>query len=322
MNKQQRYLILIGFLAISVLAGWPPAARANVTLVSFTAMSVPPAPEIYVQWETATQLDTVGFFVTRSDSKTGEYTRVSDYIEREGDDLTGWKYDPWIDEDVVLGRTYWYKLEELTTNQSSLFYGPISAVAGALPTATATLTPTPTRTPTRTPTATPTATPTGAPSEPATNPTASTGNPVVATPRAVSAATVTPRPDTTGGSAAPATIAPVANAPAEVQTQSQPQAQPPAEMTSVPSAPDAAVSGGAPAAAEAAPSAAVSQAPDPTLAPPDAVPAVSAPAVVVTEAAPATSTAPTSSNTPVLLLVGAAFVFLGIAFFILRQGRS
>jgi hypothetical protein len=317
MSKQQRFLILMGLLALSLLAGWPPAARANVTLVSFTAVSVPPAPEIYVQWETATQLATVGFFVTRSDSATGEYARVSDYIEREGDDLTGWKYDPWIDEDVVLGSTYWYKLEELTTNQSSLFYGPISAVAGALPTATST--PTPTRTPTRTPTATPT----DAPAEPATNPTASTGTTAIATPRAVSAATVTPRPDTTGGSAAPATTAPAANAPAEVQTQGQPQAQPPSEVNGVPSVPpDSAVSSAPLPAAEAPSVAEVAQAPDPTLVPPDAVPAVSAPAVVVTETAPAATTAETSSNTPVLLLVGAAFVFLGIAFFILRQVRA
>ena len=64
------------------------------------------------------------------------------------------------------------------------------------------------------------------------------------------------------------------------------------------------------------------QSPDPTLVPPDVVPAVEAPAVVVTEAAPSESSATSPDNTSILLLVGAACLFLGIAFFILRQARQ
>ncbi len=63
------------------------------------------------------------------------------------------------------------------------------------------------------------------------------------------------------------------------------------------------------------------QAPVPTLAPTDAVPAEVEPIVIATDAAPTTATAG-STNTVALLLIGAAFLFLGLAFIILRRVRS
>jgi len=323
MIKQHRFLLFIcGFVILVASALWPasfsPRAYANVTLVSFTARSLLAGqPEIYIEWETATQFGTVGFFVTRSDSATGTFTRVSEFIPREGDDLTGWVYDPWIDEDTTLGNTYWYKLEEITNSQDSEFYGPIAAVAGVpatvTPTATHTPTATPTPTRTRTFTPSPTATPTTrSNATPVAASTTSSSSAVVVTPRVVTGATVTPRPTSLSGSSNP-TVA----ATPQTSVVDSPQ-QPQTVATSVPSAPDVAavtVAPPAPAAVE------VAQVADPTLVPADAAPAIVAPAVVVTEAPPA-PVAADSTNGSALLLVAAAFLFLGIAFVILRQARS
>ena len=318
MNKQQRFLLIIGgLLAVGAVALWPLRAAANVTLISFTATPVSGQPKIDVAWATATQYDTVGFFIVRSDTADGDYTRVSDWIERMGDDLTGWEYGPWTDTDVVLGRTYWYKLEELTTRQESLFYGPVTATIGAAPTIippTATFTPTSTRTPTAKPS--PIASATTAPDSKAQT---STSTGAVATPRGVAGATITPLPKSPAQSTSAAAPLPAATTVAQVfEAQSPPQPAP----TAVPSLPDAAAAPGAAQSDRAVLAGQTAQVPDPTLVPPDAVSAVEAPAVVVTEAAPSGLASSDFNNTAVLLLVGAACLFLGIAFFILRQARQ
>jgi hypothetical protein len=288
--------------------------RANVTLVSFTATSIPGQPEIFVAWETATQFETLGFFVTRSDSATGTFTRVSDFISRDGDDLTGAEYG-WIDEDTVLNQAYWYKLEEITTSQQSEFYGPIMGVAGAVVTTEPTATHTPTTTPTATFTPSPTATPTTQPDSVIANPTTSSGGIVSATPRPATGATVTPRPVSSGGSPGEVVVATFAP-PSSNAGESQPQPPP---VATVPVMADAPAAAAASSAATAGASAA--QAPNPTLVPADTAPAIAAPAVVVKEATPVTSAAE-PANGSALLLVAAACLFLGIAFVILRQVRQ
>jgi hypothetical protein len=308
--------ILGGFMLIGALALWPgrwsPPAYANVTLVSFTANCLLGQPEVYLEWETATEFDTVGFFIVRSDSATGTFTRISDFIPHEGDTIVGAQYD-YVDENVVLGNTYWYKLEELTTNQESEFYGPLSAVSGVPATDTPTPTRTSTATATRTPTSTPTRTPTATPTTKSAATTASSGG-SVATPRLVTGATVTPRPTSSGSSTStPVSAATATRSPTVIEPQ-----QPTAAATSMPSVVDAAT---APTAAPGTAEAYAAQAPAPTLAPTDAAPAVVAPIVIATEAAPSTVAAG-SSNSAALILIVAAVLFLGLAFVILRQARS
>lgn len=320
MNKQHRFLLFIwGLLCVSALVvwpgRWPPSAYANVTLVGFTGVTFPGQPEVYIKWETATEFDTLGFFITRSDRFDGEFARVSDFIHHEGDPVVGANYE-WADETTALNRLYLYQLEEITSNQSSEFYGPITVTTGTLvgvdPTATAT------RTPTRTPTPTLTATPVTQSTTEAASPTKDSGGAMAVTPRVVTGATVTPRPGS------PATSSP-ADTPATRPVQAPdapPQPTAPPENTEVaPAMPDATALSDAPVPG-AAPGVDVAQAPDPTLSPPDAVPVVNAPAVVVTEAAPAIAAATGSNHASVLLLVAAALLFLGMGFFILRQIRQ
>ncbi len=171
-----RVLLLVLLAALTAVS----AARANVTLVSFTA--TPGNGQVTLNWETATEIDTAGFFIRRSESTEGVFNRVSDFIPAEGDSLTGATYE-YVDDGLTGGTTYYYQLEAIDYDQSVEFFGPISAtlpggaatstptatsISSATPTATsaatgsptATETPSSTRTPTRTPTPTPTRTPT------------------------------------------------------------------------------------------------------------------------------------------------------------------
>ena len=225
MSRQHRLLLVVSVIILAVaLAIWPSRwslpAYANVTLVSFTASPVPGKPDIDIEWETATEFDTVGFFVTRSDSAGGTYARVSGFIPHTGDTVVGAPYG-WRDRNMVSNRSYWYELEEITQSQDSNFYGPISV--------TLTFTPTLTATPTTQP-ATKVVKPTASPSR------------VVATPHLATGATITPRPTAAGSSADPAASAASPTLESSVKN-SQPSV---AIATSMPAASDALTATGTP----------------------------------------------------------------------------
>lgn len=328
MNKQHRRLMwLIVALMSAGLGLWSPGgfvrgAYANITLMDFSAYSLSGQATVFVVWETGTELDTLGFFILRATSPNGPWdatARVSDFIPGEGDTVTGAEYS-WLDDTVELNTWYYYRLEEITANQTSLIY-PATAVA-VLAGVEATDTPTPTRTPTATATATrtptftpsPTATPTTQPNTQITNPTASSNSGSVATPQAVTGATITPQPTSASGSSNPVALTAT---PTLFPNPVSPQ-QPAPVATLVPSIPNAAI------VATAVPPAAtvnVAQAPAPTLALTEAIPAEIEPVIIATEAAPSAATTG-STNSGALMLIGAAILFLGLAFVILRQARQ
>ena len=322
MSKRYRLLFLIGaFILIAALAVWPgrwsASAYANVTLVSFMATTAPGIPNIDIEWETATEINTAGFFITRSDSAGGTYQRMSDFIPHLGNDIVGSPYG-WTDGNTVLNRTYWYKLEEVTTSQESIFYGPISATAGVSVTNTPMTTPT--RTPTRTPTLTPSSMPTSTARPKATSaePTESISN-IVITPRIAIGATITPQSASSIGSTNPEPLAATPTL-ASLVTNSQPIS---VIATSEPAASNVAtvVASALPASAPPPVVADAVQMTGAISSPTDAAPAADAPAIVVTESALSTSSTGTGAS-PALILAAAAFLFLGIAFVILRQARQ
>lgn len=144
-----RLLILLVTLSVLCLGGVSPA-RAAVGLTSLTATGA--SDQVFVIWETATEIGISGFYIWRNTSESGDYVRVSDLVEPQGDQFGGGNYT-WVDEDVVNGVTYWYKLE--VVESVSQFFGPVSATAGVQqPTATMTVTPTSTQDLTQTATAT------------------------------------------------------------------------------------------------------------------------------------------------------------------------
>jgi hypothetical protein len=71
---------------------------------------------IIVQWTTASELDTAGFNVYRSNTPDGEFVRVNEnLIPASPDPLTGGSYE-FKDQNVIPGRTYYYVLEDIDNN--------------------------------------------------------------------------------------------------------------------------------------------------------------------------------------------------------------
>jgi hypothetical protein len=71
-------------------------------------------PAVKVEWETATEVNTAGFFLYRSDEESGaDFEAINDQlIPSRGNAISGAAYS-YIDKDVTPGRTYSYVLEEV-----------------------------------------------------------------------------------------------------------------------------------------------------------------------------------------------------------------
>ncbi len=193
-------MLLLGLLAsVGLFLGWlARPVQAAVTLVYFSA-EVEPAPagsssayRVRLEWETATEVDNIGFYIRRgqgtfSNAAAMERIQVDEcpqsssdssqpvlFIPARGDTLGGAIY-AFCDPNVTPGQAYFYVLEDIDLNNVSGYHGPELAPVGTQlptqsPTSTLTRTPTPTpsltitpnpslsptvtRTPTRTPTRT------------------------------------------------------------------------------------------------------------------------------------------------------------------------
>jgi hypothetical protein len=81
-------------------------------------------PTVEVTWETATELETAGFNLYRSQSPTGDFEWINEeegLIASEGEATSGATYH-YIDEDVEAGKTYFYLLEEVEIDQTTNQY--------------------------------------------------------------------------------------------------------------------------------------------------------------------------------------------------------
>ncbi|MEJ5308331.1 MAG: hypothetical protein WHX52_01045 [Anaerolineae bacterium] len=105
-----------------------------VSLVSFEA--TPRQGTILVTWETAMELDHVGFNLYRSTAVNGPYTQLNaDLIPPQfPGEIMGGAYD-WLDTNVQPGVTYFYKLEDIDVKGVSTFHGPVSTALVRTPTA-------------------------------------------------------------------------------------------------------------------------------------------------------------------------------------------
>jgi hypothetical protein len=99
--------------------------KAAVTLVSFNAF--PGDQQVKLEWETASETDMLGFYITRNDQPDGIYTQLDNFIFTQGTSVSGLVYQ-YIDSNLINGETYYYKLEALDTNYNSEFFGPVAAI--------------------------------------------------------------------------------------------------------------------------------------------------------------------------------------------------
>jgi len=86
---------------------------------------------VRIAWGTYSEVDNRGFNIYRSEYMDGEYEQINlDLIPAEGGPSWGADYE-YIDNDVVNGETYWYKLEDVNIYGVGVLHGPISATPQA-----------------------------------------------------------------------------------------------------------------------------------------------------------------------------------------------
>ena len=99
--------------------------------VGYRAYTGRAAATVVVEWSTASELNTAGFNLYRSDTPDGPFIRVNEeLIPASPDPLIGGFYS-FTDADVVAGHTYYYQLEDVETNGTTTRHGPIEVKAEA-----------------------------------------------------------------------------------------------------------------------------------------------------------------------------------------------
>jgi hypothetical protein len=82
--------------------------------------------QVLVAWETAVEVDTVGFDLWRGESADGVYVRVNELLipSVSPGGVSGGHY-AYLDTGVTAGETYYYKLQELEADGGRNWYGPV-----------------------------------------------------------------------------------------------------------------------------------------------------------------------------------------------------
>ena len=99
-----------------------------VELISFEAF--PTNQKVELRWKTASEVNNLGFKITRSLNEGGDYQLISSYETNE--DLHGAGNSneensySYVDESVLNGETYWYKLIDVDVNGVEFENPPIS----------------------------------------------------------------------------------------------------------------------------------------------------------------------------------------------------
>jgi hypothetical protein len=80
---------------------------------------------VKVEWSTASEIDSAGFNIYRSENLEGPYEKINtELIPASGDALTGRDYS-FIDTNARRGKKYYYELEEVEFNGFASRYDPV-----------------------------------------------------------------------------------------------------------------------------------------------------------------------------------------------------
>jgi hypothetical protein len=214
----RKQLIAILFLLVLLTAVPLLSVQASVGLLFFRAVAG--SDFIRLEWETAQELDNLGFNLYRGLSGDFEDAQKlnSSLIPSQSGGATGAFYE-WPDSNVESGILYTYWLEDIDINSNSTVHDPVTASTasgGGIPTSpppgsTSTNTPAPTNTPTRTPEPTTQSGSTAAPQTPTRTPTTqsnSTNPTATSAPPQVQSTSISNNPAPTSASQSVATTSP------------------------------------------------------------------------------------------------------------------
>ena len=101
-----------------------------VELAAFDA--VPQDNGVMLTWETASEMDNLGFNIYRAQSQVGELIKINPSLigSKNLGDLTGASYS-FLDDSAAPGATYYYWLEDIDATGASSRHGPAVAQRGA-----------------------------------------------------------------------------------------------------------------------------------------------------------------------------------------------
>lgn len=98
-------------------------------VMGYRAVTAPGKAVVTIQWVTASELNTAGFNLYRSDHPEGPFTRINDHlIPGSPDPLVGGSY-VFTDTTAVSGRTYYYQLEDVENSGATTRHGVVKVKA-------------------------------------------------------------------------------------------------------------------------------------------------------------------------------------------------
>lgn len=109
--SQNNAYVADGSGGLKIFEFTPPATPTIITLSSFGAKQS--GKKVLIKWQTASELDNLGFNILRSESEPGPYTKINKKLIRaKGSSTKGASYK-FKDKNIEAGKTYWYKLEDI-----------------------------------------------------------------------------------------------------------------------------------------------------------------------------------------------------------------
>ncbi len=118
--------LTLGINGVNTTYDFEPAFPSAVTLAAFEARWQGDA--VLITWETAMELDNLGFNLYRSDAPAGPWTRLNaELIPSQNPGAVFGAVYEWRDAEATPGAPVYYRLEDLDIHGASAFHGPISA---------------------------------------------------------------------------------------------------------------------------------------------------------------------------------------------------
>jgi len=85
--------------------------------------------EVMIQWDTASEVDTAGFNLYRSEVEEGPFEKINnELVPASSDPYAGSNYS-YRDKDVEAGINYFYQLEDVDKKGNITTHGPIEVMA-------------------------------------------------------------------------------------------------------------------------------------------------------------------------------------------------